>query len=116
MQMEKYAKQALAEGIRYREEIYVNADSEIYKQLNQHYNRNNVIQPPERLQFVIQETLKEFFIALQLGKDAEPSWKKVIYKVIQQLDEPIPDYFKDPNFIDTLEQPIESSNNPPNFR
>lgn len=54
--------------------------------------------------YVIQETLKEFFLALQAGKDAEPSWKKVIYKIIQQLDEPIPEYFKDPNFIETLEQ------------
>lgn len=44
MQMEKYAKQALAEGIRNRNDIVVTTDSEIYKQLNQHYNRNNVIQ------------------------------------------------------------------------
>ena len=44
MQMEKYAKQAIAEGIRNRGDIFVKVDSEIYKQLNQHYNRNNVIQ------------------------------------------------------------------------
>lgn len=44
MQMEKYAKQALAEGIRNRNDIVVTVESEIYKQLNQHYNRNNVIQ------------------------------------------------------------------------
>ncbi|KAI1721445.1 homeo-prospero domain-containing protein [Ditylenchus destructor] len=104
MQMEKYAKQAIAEGIRNKNDITVRTDSEIYKQLNQHYNRNNVVQPPERLQLVIQETLREFFAAIQAGKDAEPSWKKVIYKIIQQLDEPIPEYYKDPNFIDSLEQ------------
>lgn len=61
-------------------------------------------QPPKRLEHVIQETLREFYVALLAQKDREPSWKKVIYKVIQQLDEPIPDYFKDPNFIETLEQ------------
>lgn len=44
MQMEKYAKQAIAEGIRNKEEIIVTTESEIYKQLNQHYNRNNIIQ------------------------------------------------------------------------
>jgi hypothetical protein len=104
MQMEKYAKQAIAEGIKDKDEIFVSTDSEIYKQLNQHYNRNNVIEPPERLVYVIQETLKEFFIALVTGRDAEPSWKKTIYKVIQQLDETIPDNFKDPNFMEILER------------
>jgi prospero homeobox 1 len=44
MQMEKYAKQAIAEGIKHRDEIVVTTDSEIYKQLNQHYNRNNLFQ------------------------------------------------------------------------
>jgi len=104
MQMEKFAKQALAEGIRNKDEIFVAIDSEIYKQLNQHYNRNNIIHPPEQLRLVIQETLKEFFAAIQQGKDSEPSWKKVIYKVIQQMDDTIPHYFKDPDFIEKLEQ------------
>uniref|UniRef100_A0A914E2G6 Prospero domain-containing protein n=1 Tax=Acrobeloides nanus TaxID=290746 RepID=A0A914E2G6_9BILA len=103
MQMEKYAKQAIAEGIKHRDEIVVTTDSEIYKQLNQHYNRNNLFQPPERLHCVIQETLKEFFVALQNGRDAEPSWKKAIYKVISRMDDPIPEYFKDPSFMSTLE-------------
>lgn len=40
--MEKYAKQALAEGIEHRSQIIVAEDSEIYKTLNQHYNRNNL--------------------------------------------------------------------------
>lgn len=44
MQMEKYAKQAIAEGIRNKDDIVVTTESEIYKQLNQHYNRNNIIQ------------------------------------------------------------------------
>ena len=48
MQMEKYAKQALAEGIEHRSQIVVTEDSEIYKTLNQHYNRNNLF-PVSRL-------------------------------------------------------------------
>ena len=42
MQMEKFARQALAEGMTHREQLHVTEDSEIYKSLNQHYNRNNL--------------------------------------------------------------------------
>ncbi|VDM58620.1 unnamed protein product [Angiostrongylus costaricensis] len=79
--MDKFARQALAEGITSREDIVVTMDSEIFRTLNQHYNRNNHVQPPESLVNVVQESLREFFDAIRLGKDAEPSWKKQIYKV-----------------------------------
>ena len=49
------------------------------------------------------ETLREFFKAVQAGKDAEPSWKKAIYKIIARLDEPVPEYFRTPNFLEHLE-------------
>ena len=52
----------------------------------------------------MQETLREFFSALQQKKDAEPSWKKAIYKIIQQLDEPIPEWFKHQEFVEMLER------------
>ena len=42
--MEKYARQSLAEGIKEPEEIVVTADSEIFRVLNLHYNRNNQIE------------------------------------------------------------------------
>ncbi|KAI6240857.1 Prospero domain-containing protein [Aphelenchoides fujianensis] len=103
MQMEKYAKQALAEGITDANDITVTTDSEIFRTLNQHYNRNNFISPPDSLAGVIEETLKEFFRALRDGRDSEPSWKKAIYKVIQQLDEQIPDFFKTQQFMTQLE-------------
>uniref|UniRef100_A0AC34RJ97 Prospero domain-containing protein n=1 Tax=Panagrolaimus sp. JU765 TaxID=591449 RepID=A0AC34RJ97_9BILA len=103
MQMEKYAKQALAEGVEHRSQIVVTEDSEIYKTLNQHYNRNNLFPPPPRLRIVIEETLREFFTALQQGRDAEPSWKKAIYKIINQMDDPIPEHFKHPSFMNSLE-------------
>ncbi|CAI4232367.1 unnamed protein product [Auanema sp. JU1783] len=103
IQMEKYARQALAEGVRSRDEIHVTMDSEIFKTLNQHYNRNNHIQPPERLVSVVQESLREFFDAIRTGKDSEPSWKKTIYKIINRMDDQIPDYFKEPNFLERLE-------------
>jgi hypothetical protein len=58
---------------------------------------------PPNFRFVIETTLREFFASIQTGKDADPSWKKQIYKVIARLDETIPDYFKSPNFVDQLE-------------
>jgi len=52
---------------------------------------------------VVEITLREFFNALRAGRDAEPSWKKQIYKIIARYDEPIPDYFKTQEFLQQLE-------------
>ena len=41
--MEKYARQAIAEGCKHAEELVVTNDSELYRVLNLHYNRNNQI-------------------------------------------------------------------------
>lgn len=42
--MEKYARQAVSEGVKTVEDIHVSMDSEIYRVLNLHYNRNNHIE------------------------------------------------------------------------
>jgi len=42
--MEKYARQLLSDGVRSAEEIHVGIDSEVYRVLNLHYNRNNHIE------------------------------------------------------------------------
>jgi hypothetical protein len=44
IQMEKYARTALAEGVKSSEEIRVTTESELYRVLNLHYNRNNHIE------------------------------------------------------------------------
>lgn len=44
IQMEKYARQAVSEGLQRSEDIHVSKDSEIYRVLNLHYNRNNHIE------------------------------------------------------------------------
>ena len=44
IQMEKYARQALSEGAKSDSELHVNEDSELYRVLNVHYNRNNHIE------------------------------------------------------------------------
>ena len=58
---------------------------------------------PSRFRWVVEQTLREFFKAVQLGKDMDPSWKKQIYKVIARLDDYVPDYFKSQSFLDQLE-------------
>jgi len=42
--MEKYARQAISEGVKSDSELRVNEDSELYRVLNVHYNRNNHIE------------------------------------------------------------------------
>ncbi|KAB7504494.1 Homeobox protein prospero [Armadillidium nasatum] len=103
IQMEKYARQALSEGVKTAEELTVTLDSELIRVLNLHYNRNNHLEIPEHFRFVVEQTLREFFKALQEGKDNEQSWKKAIYKIIARLDETVPEYFKSPSFLDQLE-------------
>ena len=47
--------------------------------------------------------VKLFIEWIQLGKDADPSWKKQIYKVISRLDDFVPEFFKAQTFLDQLE-------------
>ncbi|KAJ0173775.1 hypothetical protein K1T71_010924 [Dendrolimus kikuchii] len=103
IQMEKYARQAISEGQKIAEDLHVAGDSELYRVLNLHYNRNNHIEVPPNFRYVVEQTLREFFRAIQGGKDTEQSWKKSIYKVISRLDDPVPEYFKSPNFLEQLE-------------
>ncbi|XP_041969223.1 homeobox protein prospero isoform X2 [Aricia agestis] len=103
IQMEKYARQAISEGLKAADDLHVAGDSELYRVLNLHYNRNNHIEVPPNFRYVVEQTLREFFRAIQGGKDAEQSWKKSIYKVISRLDDPVPEYFKSPNFLEQLE-------------
>lgn len=60
-------------------------------------------QVPQNFRFVVESTLREFFRAIQGGKDTEQSWKKSIYKIISRMDDPVPEYFKSPNFLEQLE-------------
>lgn len=57
---------------------------------------------PDRFLEVAQVTLREFFNAIVAGKDADPSWKKAIYKVICKLDSEVPEIFKSPNCLQEL--------------
>lgn len=49
--MEKYARQAISEGLKTADDLHVAGDSELYRVLNLHYNRNNHIEVGVRLYF-----------------------------------------------------------------
>ncbi|KAL5107822.1 Homeobox protein prospero [Taenia crassiceps] len=102
IQMEKFARVAISEGVRSPNELTVTVNSELYRTLALHYNRNQQIEIPEYFRVVVETTMREFFAALLAGKDSEQSWKKPIYKVIARMDQPVPDYFKDPNWMAQL--------------
>uniref|UniRef100_A0A8C6U6D4 Prospero domain-containing protein n=1 Tax=Neogobius melanostomus TaxID=47308 RepID=A0A8C6U6D4_9GOBI len=102
IQMEKFARQAINEGVTTADELSVGRDAELFRALNMHYNKANDFQVPERFLEVSQVTLREFFNAIVAGKDADPSWKKAIYKVICKLDSEVPEVFKSPNCLQEL--------------
>ncbi|CAB1342557.1 unnamed protein product [Coregonus sp. 'balchen'] len=80
IQMEKFARQSRVEGVNSVRDLTVGRDSELFRALNTHYNKANDFQ--------------EFYIAISLARDSDPSWKKAIYKVICKLDSDVPAEFK----------------------
>uniref|UniRef100_A0ABM5FAV1 Prospero homeobox protein 2 n=1 Tax=Pogona vitticeps TaxID=103695 RepID=A0ABM5FAV1_9SAUR len=94
IQMEKFARQAVSEGVMDSSGLIVTRDSELYRILNMHYNKGNDFEVPGGFLDVATLTLQEFFNALRAGKDSDPSWKKPIYKIISKLDSEIPNLFK----------------------
>ncbi|KAL0969130.1 hypothetical protein UPYG_G00222950 [Umbra pygmaea] len=94
IQMEKFARQAIVDGVNDVKDMSVSRDSELFRALNMHYNKANDFQVPERFLEVAEVTLQEFFNAISTAKDSDPSWKKAIYKVICKLDSDVPDEFK----------------------
>ncbi|XP_035264245.1 prospero homeobox protein 2 isoform X2 [Anguilla anguilla] len=97
IQMEKFARQAIVDGVNNVKDMSVTRDTELFRALNMHYNKANDFQVPERFLEVAEITLHEFFNAISLAKDTDPSWKKAIYKVICKLDSDVPDEFKSSN-------------------
>ncbi|XP_059211801.1 prospero homeobox protein 1-like [Centropristis striata] len=94
IQMEKFARHALIEGVSDVRGLTVGRESELFRALNMHYNKANDFQVPDRFLEVAEITLREFYISISMGKDCDPSWKKAIYKVICKLDSDVPVEFK----------------------
>uniref|UniRef100_A0A671XZ42 Prospero homeobox 1a n=1 Tax=Sparus aurata TaxID=8175 RepID=A0A671XZ42_SPAAU len=102
IQMEKFARQSINDGVTGSEELSVSRDCELFRALNMHYNKANDFEVPDRFLEVAEITLREFFNAIVAGKDVDPSWKKAIYKVICKLDSEVPEVFKSPNCLQEL--------------
>ncbi|XP_040917470.1 prospero homeobox protein 2 [Toxotes jaculatrix] len=99
IQMEKFARQAIVDGISEVKDITVSRDSELFRALNMHYNKANDFHVPDRFLEVAEITLHEFYNAISAAKDSDPSWKKAIYKVICKLDSDVPEEFKTSSFL-----------------
>ncbi|XP_052001986.1 prospero homeobox protein 2 [Xyrauchen texanus] len=99
IQMEKFARQAILDGVNDVKDISISRESELFRALNMHYNKANDFQVPDRFLEVAEITLQEFYSAISLAKDSDPSWKKAIYKVICKLDSDVPEDFKSPSYL-----------------
>ncbi|XP_006865667.1 PREDICTED: prospero homeobox protein 2 [Chrysochloris asiatica] len=104
IQMEKFARQAISEGVTNPKMLVVLRDSELFRALNTHYNKGNDFQVPDCFLEIASLTLQEFFRAVSAGKDSDPSWKKPIYKIISKLDSDIPEIFKSSSYPQELFQ------------
>lgn len=98
IQMERFARQAAREGLPTSRDrvLRLSRNSELFRILNMHYNKSNDYQVPDRFVEVSELALREFFAAIQGGRDTDPCWKKSIYKIICKLDSPVPDSFRLP--------------------
>ncbi|XP_043328497.1 prospero homeobox protein 2 isoform X1 [Cervus canadensis] len=102
IQMEKFARQAISDGVTNPKMLVVLRDSELFRALNMHYNKGNDFEVPDCFLEIASLTLQEFFRAVSTGKDADPSWKKPIYKIISKLDSDIPEIFKSSSYPQEL--------------
>ncbi|XP_042548769.1 prospero homeobox protein 2 [Dipodomys spectabilis] len=104
IQTEKFARQAISDGVTNPKMLVVLRDSELFRALNMHYNKGNDLEVPDCFLEITSLTLQEFFRAVIAGKDSDPSWKKPIYKIISKLDSDIPEIFKSPSYPQELFQ------------
>uniref|UniRef100_A0A8C5L085 Prospero homeobox 2 n=1 Tax=Jaculus jaculus TaxID=51337 RepID=A0A8C5L085_JACJA len=102
IQMEKYARQAIADGVTNPKMLVVLRDAELFRVLNTHYNKGNDFEVPDCFLETASVTLQEFFCAVATGKDSAPSWKKPIYKIISKLDSDIPERFRSSSYPQDL--------------
>lgn len=78
-QLERYAWQAINDGVNNADDLCVNKKSEIYKLLKSHFDQSNCINVPDRFREVIEFTLRAYFCHIQSAKEnrIEQSPKKL---------------------------------------
>uniref|UniRef100_A0AAV2KFV7 Prospero domain-containing protein n=1 Tax=Knipowitschia caucasica TaxID=637954 RepID=A0AAV2KFV7_KNICA len=93
IQMEKSVRQVVLQGEPDGDTLTVGRESQLFRVLNMHFNKTTHFQVPDRFLEVAEITLREFYAAICLGRDRDPSWKKAIYRVISKLDSDVPAQF-----------------------
>ena len=71
--MEKYARQALSEGIKNPDDLRIAVDSELYRVLNLHYNRNNHIEVRTEVSFIHLSSLSLLLLLSLLPGKRQPA-------------------------------------------
>ncbi|XP_051909005.1 prospero homeobox protein 2-like [Hippocampus zosterae] len=93
IQVERFARRALAEGAADARALSVGRESQLFRVLKVHYDKGGHFQVPDGFLDVAELTLRQFYAAVSTGKDRDPSWKKAIYKVICKMDADLPAQF-----------------------
>lgn len=105
--MEKYARQAVSEGVKNAEDLHVGGDSEIYRVLNLHYNRNNHIEVwgPQVRKYTNTHTYTSSFhlIFRYINIEGLKSSQENFLKVSRSLYEVY--FMKNPSTLDFLPSP-----------
>ncbi|CAH8837719.1 unnamed protein product [Trichobilharzia szidati] len=94
IQIEKFVRQQKAAGLKQADDIMLSREHELIRSMEMHFNKGDEIETPKEFLDAIQITVWEFADAVLNGRDANPSWKKSIYKKISTLDVQFPEFFR----------------------
>ncbi|XP_014379955.2 uncharacterized protein LOC102379959 [Alligator sinensis] len=96
LQAERFSRQALSGGRAGPQGPSVTPACQLARVLGQHFNKSSDYQVPTSFLEVTQVAVREFSQAIAGGRDADPAWKKPIYRVISKLEANIPEAFRAP--------------------
>ncbi|KAL5970192.1 Prospero homeobox protein 1 [Taenia solium] len=92
--IERYARALVAEGVQSSQVIRLIPKFGLYRTLILHYNRGMESETPAEFIAIVERAILEFFAAIIAGADTHSAWKKKIYKTIAQFDQSIPEHFR----------------------
>ena len=74
----------------------------VFCDLNNHFNRLQLIEAPDSFRLAVETTLLELYSAIHRKKKKTQSWKNDIYEKIKTLDEKVPAFLKAVNLLKQL--------------
>ncbi|VDP99822.1 unnamed protein product [Trichobilharzia regenti] len=93
-EIEKFVRQQKAAGLKKADDIMLSREHELIRSMEMHFNKGDEIETPKEFLDAIQITVWEFADAVLNSRDANPAWKKSIYKKISMLDVQFPEFFR----------------------